>query len=709
MIQLIAYPQGTNFQEGGLLPSNILDLYDNEPIPLVLNVDDFTNVAENTASYSRPMKLPGTKINNKFFSLIYDATASSNFNPHLKTSIIIKDNSVTVFEGYMQLNDIIIKNNTITYDVTLYSEVIQLKDTISGKLISDIDFYEIATNYDKNIVYDAIDVNIGTKLNQPISTSDSFAGPLGATHTQVIRYPIVKWNTNARASSTPAGGGTWELSEAWDGYRPWINCLYIINRIFKEAGYSFTSDFMNSPSFNKLYNDVNTVTGVEVVEVYCTNPNTTKVYDNTWRRLEYDTATASSNFNPANYYDTSLFQFNNYSAANFFGVLPDSAIPLVITGTAQVQLRYTNTTTGQVWTDTALTYSNGGFLFEAGMGFYNVQGLPGEIIVQEVRTIGVGETFKVGGTAETNWSNTTDVVDFNNMLVNSDKGNLSQWDYFKGFIDMYKLIIMQDTTNPTNLIIEPYSNWVDSGLNAHDLTSKVDIKEIKYTPITGLNKKLIFRNVEDTDDWITLNHNHPNNWKYAYNFIPNIEIFDSEEEIIQVNPFAATLCEPLTNEIPLIFAPCIISNNTTLPAWNNVFRVLYDNGNVTIPNNGEIKTNDWWPLPDRLIYNQFSSVNSYPINSTTEDLNFGLVHYSGWGGGTVLNSLYTLYYSRYIDELYHKETKIASILINLTSSDIAKIRFNDKVLIKNKKYMIRKIEYRPGAISKIELLTIKDL
>ena len=275
---------------------------------------------------------------------------------------------------------------------------------------------------------------------------------------------------------------------------------------------------------------------------------------------------------------------------------------------------------------------------------------------------------------------------------------------------MYKLIIMQDTTNPTNLIIEPYSTWVAAGLTTHDLTSKVDIKEIKYTPINGLNKKLIFRNVEDADDWITLNHNHPNNWKYAYNFIPNVEIFDSEEEIIQVNPFAATYCKPLAGNSPQIFAPCIVNNDTNLTNWNNVFRVLYDNGNVTIPGGGVIHvTSGMWPVYIRSIYNQFSSVNQYPITSTAEGLNFGIVNYAGWGGGTVLNSLYTLYYSRYIDELYNKDTKIASILVNLSSSDIANIKFNDKILIKNTTYMIRKIEYRPGAISKIELLTIRNL
>jgi len=708
MIQLIAYPQGTNFNLGGVIDSTVLDLYNNEPIPLVLNVDDFTNVAENTASYSRPMKLPGTKINNKFFTFIYEVTSNSNFNPHLKTAIILKDNSITIFEGYMQLNDILIKEDVISYDITLYSEAVQLKDTLSNKLITDIDLTELRHEYHEDTVVPSFDTAVGVKLLYPINTSDSFAGALGDTHTQVLRYPICKWNTVPTANATYS---IWSFPDGWDGYRPWINCLYLIDNIFRDAGYTYTSNFLNSPSFNKLYNDTNTEIGIAQVEILCTNPNTTKVYNNTWQRIEYGTATANSNFNAANYYDTTNFTYENATtASNNVGIYPNTDIPVVIAGgvTLNILFKYTNMTTGQVWTGSSIPLTNGDILFEAGMGLYGAGGFPGEIIKQEIKCINATGTFTLDGSGQSIFSNSTKVIDFENILVNSDKGDLTQWDYFKAFIDMYKLIIMQDATNPSNLIIEPYRTWVDSGTALHDLTSKVDIKEIKYKPITGLNKKISFTFTEDTPDWITINHNNPNKWQYPYNFTPNIEIFDSKEEIIQVKPFAATYCKALSPEIQ-IFAPHIVNQDTSLTNWPNAFRVLYDNGTVNIPGSGYINCSGFWPINSSVIYNQFSSTNIYPITSSSEGLNFGTVSYSGWGGGTVLNSLYTLYYGRYIDELYHKDTKIVSILVNLNSSDIANMQFNDTVLIKNKKYRIRKIEYRPGAISKMELLTIKDL
>ena len=66
--QLIAYPQpSTVFSTDEV----ILDLFTSEPIPLTLNVDDFTNAAEADASYSKSFDIPGTKKNNKFFNNIY--------------------------------------------------------------------------------------------------------------------------------------------------------------------------------------------------------------------------------------------------------------------------------------------------------------------------------------------------------------------------------------------------------------------------------------------------------------------------------------------------------------------------------------------------------------------------------------------------------------------------------------------------------------
>lgn len=52
----------------------ILDLYEDEDIPLTLSVDDFKNVAEKVQSYSKAFNLPATKRNNQAFDNIFDIT-----------------------------------------------------------------------------------------------------------------------------------------------------------------------------------------------------------------------------------------------------------------------------------------------------------------------------------------------------------------------------------------------------------------------------------------------------------------------------------------------------------------------------------------------------------------------------------------------------------------------------------------------------------
>jgi hypothetical protein len=72
-------------------------------------------------------------------------------------------------------------------------------------------------------------------------------------------------------------------------------------------------------------------------------------------------------------------------------------------------------------------------------------------------------------------------------------------------------------------------------------------------------------------------------------------------------------------------------------------------------------------------------------------------------------SLYNFYWSKYIDELYHKDTRIAKVKAYLTSKDISDFSFNDVVMIKNRKYRVKLIDYKQDALSTLELITIKDL
>jgi hypothetical protein len=131
----------------------ILDLYEDENIPLTLSVDDFKNVAEKVQSYSKAFNLPATKRNNQIFENLFELTRSAQnfltFNPYAKTKSVLKQDGFTLFEGYLRVLDIQDKEGEISYNVNLYSEVISFADTLKDKTFSQLDFTELEHEYNK--------------------------------------------------------------------------------------------------------------------------------------------------------------------------------------------------------------------------------------------------------------------------------------------------------------------------------------------------------------------------------------------------------------------------------------------------------------------------------------------------------------------------------------------------------------------------------
>jgi hypothetical protein len=688
---LIAYPQSITFSSAYSSPTGefILDLYKDEGIPFEFKVDDFTNVAEKSSSNSKSFEIPGTKNNNLFFNHIYDITSDSGFNPHIKTKVIYKENGIDIFTGYLQLNDIVSKNDNVSYEITLFSSTTNLKDDLSSKKLRDLDLTELAHTYSEVDIKQSWDDNL-TYIN---------AGTSGYRTGGTIKYPFIRWNTDASYSSSLIS-----VKNMDSVYRPFINSKYIVQKMLAESGYTFTSNFIDSLAFNKLFFDVHDEgDGVGMPQVIAETPGATTYSGSTWTNLDF--TISSPNVFSANLYDTTTDIFT--SVANNTIVAPIIKLDLITTTSTSIEVRiiYTGSSPSQ-YTQSPVVVANNLIV----NGTYTLTYVWSAF---SQLTLDIGENIEVQIKADNNTtlgvnSNIrylqylTSAVDINTNLLGY-RGDISQWDLFKGFVDRFDLMIMADENNPHNLIIEPYKDWVDSG-NTLDWTNKIDDREIKFTPITGLSKQIIFSLEEDTPDWGTIPHNYPaiNKWPHYYN--TEVELTDKELEKIHTKGFSST--EISRNLGGQLVAPSIINTDTSVLNWKNKIRLLYDNGIQPLSSHTITIVSEHWNNQDE--YLLFSPVDTYPITSNTKSLDFGVVNY-GISGPPVLNSVFNIYWLKYIDELYHKDTRIAKVKAYITAKDLSEFSFNDIITIKNRKFRVKKISYKSDALSILELITIKDL
>ena len=263
----------------------IVDLYEDENLPLTLSVDDFKNVAEKVQSYSKAFNLPATKRNNRIFDQMFEITRSYDgyiFNPYKKTRCVLKQDGFILFEGFLRMLDIGDKEGEISYNVNLYAEVVAFADNLQDRVLSDLDFTELEHLYNYTNI----------QLSQLNTTSVAYTntGTSGFRDNTTVKYPFVDWNHQYTVGTL----GEPVLPNLESTFRPFINIKYLIDRIFEATTFTYDSAFFSTPEFENLYMDFNWGSDA--------NPNTTDT-----------SGLASYNANEADVYATASFTNFDYN------------------------------------------------------------------------------------------------------------------------------------------------------------------------------------------------------------------------------------------------------------------------------------------------------------------------------------------------------------------------------------------------------------
>jgi hypothetical protein len=229
--------QGIEFQL--VANDTILDLFKDEDILLSDNVTGLFDLGIIPADFTRQITLPGTKKNNAFFEHVYDISVQSpdTFATNIKVPCYLDFGGVYLAQGYLQLNKVSVYANKFidSYEVTIFGAVSSFAR-------------EINRNYLTNL-------SSLSQYNHTSSFNNISASWAGELFSGSIVYPLAEYGQKLRYTSGDPFFGIDDNEGALtvQDFKPAIKAKIVWDAIFNEAGYTYSSSFINNGGLDDIY------------------------------------------------------------------------------------------------------------------------------------------------------------------------------------------------------------------------------------------------------------------------------------------------------------------------------------------------------------------------------------------------------------------------------------------------------------------------
>ena len=688
-----------------------LDLYELDPPKITFNIEDIEDTSAKSI-FSRTFRLPATSNNNQFFQHAF-LVNGVDFDITIKRTARILVDGILFREGEIRLNKIYTsrENERIDYECIFLGETKSLGSSIGEKTLCDINTSDLAH-----------------ELNYTAITESWQAYPEGTTTDGLLNgnvlYPIVDFgNTygDGGIEQTRIGVGSGEHFTnpsnplLLNRFKPMVRAKYIWDKIFDDAGFTYTSTFLGSDLFNQLY--VSAWGDNEDIEVSSAISNYFRVV----RSAQYDGYYEQDIDNPDTQvdYNGEVYDYSdNYNLSTDTYTAP-------VNGTYQFAITQSlyidNETTG---TDnlTFIIKKNGTiaqsvvidtfFPGDADGNYYYSHTFPpitlvaGDTIQFWINPLNAPSNVVAKGGSFTCIDAPGD-MDISYYLNCDTK----QIDFIKHIINKFRLVLSPDKNISSNFIIEPWADFIASG-DIFDWTNKLDVsKDFTIEPLFYTQKsKITFTDKEDGD---YLNDTYKKQFDETFG---TLEVFDANElltderkvegllpatpvqQIEGANQFTGgAINQGMDNFIiPLIHTHDETGNHIPMKPKT---RLLFYNG---LKDTGlSVATTNTYNIQDESLvvhaldtYPMISEYSVFPINATSLYLNWerelGYIRYGVLDYNTGA-SVYEDYWSDYINLLYNKWSRKITAYFILDSTDLQDFSFDDVIFVKDTYYYVDKI------------------
>lgn len=721
-----------------------LDLGEAE-IGLIYQITDIREYDKRKSSYSYPFTLPGTHNNNQAFGYIYNIQNDTDIDVNKRIDVRIQIDTDIIFSGFLQLNRVLIDQDSkyIQYEVTIYSNVTNLFETIGGKRLCDLDLSEFDHDYLRESVIASWDNYI---IRNGIRTG--FQKGLGYV------YPYINYfSRDAYFQTQPSPN---RLKTEFFYPHPYVRTIW--DKIFDDAGFSWTSNFLSGEIFNSLIVSPNPE-GLSITK------DLAKLYDFKSRLYQeqywdeiFDSIFLPDPFNrwlgetifPYNYdfdnqdppvyvdegdhFDVSTHKYTvtekcrmSFFADTKYKVLY-SAMPDSYNLCDSVFQSYL----GEEWFYAFLIVKRNGiesvldsiilktpvnFGSTINCTYFNrvtsvscndVEFLPGDEIYVKVdlwnRVVSYNGFAQIVKPYYKYWLEPSDFYGniTNEIISEGNPINFSrlmycesQSSFLTSIIRMFNLYVMPDPDNEKNLIIEPRDDFYESTY-AIDWTNKLDrSREWKLIPIPEVSSSKLFIKYNNDGDF--LNNDYQTKFpdetfgQYESQFTNNWLTSDETNTLIFAN-------SPLVNEngtdriLPEIYR----FSNSKKQYFDYKIRIFYYNGLVNTDDpyyifttNG---TGNYVSGPSFSKYPYAGYLDS-PENTPSIDLNLFYPKKVYFSQTQVTpNNLYNTYWRNTLENIYDKNSKMLIGYFYLTPYDIHILNLRNYIFLDGSYWTINKID-----------------
>ena len=646
-----------------------LELFKDEQINVTSIQQNVQDISKVFTDFSQSFSVPATPTNNAIFQHFYQNDVQSTIDHNIRRDAYIEIDLTTFRRGKMSLEKSEVKDNeAYSYQITFYGDITSLKDKFADDKLVDLTLLNIyAHDYTGLEVKDRI---------------------IDGTTNYVIRYPLIfnRDITYGAGGSTDINPATGTGTVVWNELFPAIRLAALFGAIQGQYGVTFDGTFLTDKRFQNAYlycknaEDFTFTTGAEVVNFTsgstdAANDNTTAVY-NDYFSIANDTLTYT--------YQDAVTMLPSLSGETPIGV--EHNVYLTVTSVSNISVTY--------YIDVIL---NGQVVqtFEGlGGNTYQVTNNDNESTLNNQYTFRVRATEAITISLECQYNQTGSYFDatipslffFNNryyatstMTLSNDLNvinylpDMTVSDFFKGILKMFNLTCYGLADGVFQ--VEPLDDWYAKGAVV-DVTQYTDIKSIKVDRLK-LFKTIEFNYQESESATNTIFKNLT-----GRGYGNRKATFDYDGGAFKVElPFENMMMQKFVGTNLQIGETINQDGNKYVPKPMIIYQ--YEEQSQTFQFNGGTFGG---ALTEYVPFGQ--DVDVLTVNYT---LNFN-ADISTFTNIVEQNTLFRTYYSPYLFNLFNLKNRRTTLKTNLPVSLLTELRLNDRLIIRDKRYIIESMK-----------------